>query len=271
MRNVLAGALFALLASAPPAVAELLAHQAIYDLSMSRRGGDMQGGSGRIVYELRGNACEGWTTNVRQVTTLAGADGGETTLDVTATTFETGEADALDFRSQTRVDGRLVRTVEGRATREEDQLRIALRSPQTREIVTTPEETLFPAEHLRAILDAVRAGSRIFATPIFDGGDAGDEVYDSLAVIGGEVGEGTPDPAFPEIADDRRWRATISYFDRAPVEGERTPVYVVSFALHENGVTSDMELDFGDFAMRGVMTSFESFAHTDARADCPPR
>lgn len=270
MRNVLACALFALLAGAPPAFAELLAHRAVYDLDMSRRGGDIHGGSGRIAYELRGDACEGWATSVRQVTRLVGSDGDETTLDVSAATFETGASDAFDFRSQTRVDGRLVRSVEGRATREGERLRIALRAPEKREILTDPEPTHFPLSHLRAVVEAARAGSRILAAPVFDGGDSGDELSDSLAVIGGEIALPSDSP-FPELAESRRWRATVSYFDRDPIEGERTPIYVLSFILHENGVASDMELDFGDFALRGAMTSFESFAETDANADCPPR
>lgn len=269
MRKALAGAVLALIASAPPAFAELLAHRAVYDLEMSRRGGDVQGGRGRIVYELRGDACEGYATSVRQATTLIGPDGVETTLDVSATTFETGEGDAFDFRSQTRVEGRLVRNVEGRATREGDRLTVVLRTPQAREIEAGPEAVMFPAQHLLAVIAAARAGSRILATPVFDGGDAGDEFYDSLAVIGGEATGAFASP-YPEIAQGRRWRATISYFDRAPVEGERTPVYVVGFLLHENGVTSDMELDFGDFALRAAMTSFESFAPAEP-GDCPPR
>lgn len=271
MRNPLVCALLAILASASPTFAELLPHRATYDLTMSRRGGEVQGGGGRLVYELRGDACDGWATSVRQTTTLVGPDGGEARLDVSATTFENAAGDAFDFRSQTRMNGDLVRSVEGRAAREGDRLRIALRNPEVGERVTEPEAVLFPAQHLRAVLEAARAGAPIVATPIFDGGDGGDEVYDSLAVIGGEIGGETPAPPFDELSDDRRWRATVSYFDRGPVEGERTPVYVVSFAMHENGVTSDMELDFGDFAMRAAMTEFESFAPDGGGAECAPR
>lgn len=268
MRKALACALFALLASAPPAFAELLAHRAAYDLTMTRRGGDVQGGAGRIVYEVRGDACEGWATNVRQLTTLVGGDGVETTLDVTATTFEAGDGSAFDFRTQTRVNGSLVRNVEGRAERDGERLRIALRGPQARDVVTGDESPLFPAAHVLAILDAARAGSRILSAPIFDGGDDGDELFDSLTVVGAQSTR-PPEPAFPGLPEETRWRVTVSYFDREPVVGERTPSYVVAFDLGESGVSSDMELDFGEFAMRGVMASFEAFPGEGG--DCAPR
>ncbi len=48
---------------------------------------------------------------------------------------------------------------------------------------------------------------------------------------------------------------SISYFE--PGAGERTPVYVLSFDLFENGVSGALKLDFGDFSLRGEMKRLE--------------
>ena len=53
----------------------------------------------------------------------------------------------------------------------------------------------------------------------------------------------------------RRWPVTLSYFE--PGIGERTPLYVMSFDLFENGVSGPLTFDFGDFSMKGTLTKLE--------------
>jgi hypothetical protein len=57
------------------------------------------------------------------------------------------------------------------------------------------------------------------------------------------------------LAKVPRWPVTLSYF--GPGEGERTPIYVISFELYENGVSGALRLEYGNFALKGEVTSFE--------------
>lgn len=231
----------------------LASHRAVYDLSLLRGGGDVIDAEGRIVYEFVGNACEGYTTNVRQLTTLVG-DIGEMTLDTNVTTFEDSEAGALSFRTRTLLDGVPMMRTRGEAEIADGELRIMLEEPRSDEIVHA-EAPAFPAQHIIAILDAARSGDAILAMAVFDGGDEGDDIHDTLAVIGAALGP-DEDSAFSQLAQTQRWRVTLSYFDRGEA-GDGTPGYVAGFDLHENGVTTDLTLDFGDFALAGTMTSIE--------------
>ena len=61
---------------------------------------------------------------------------------------------------------------------------------------------------------------------------------------------------FSQLTRTQRWRVTLSYFDRGEA-GDGMPGYVAGFDLHENGVTTDLTMDFGDFALAGTMTSIE--------------
>lgn len=231
----------------------LASHRAVYDLSLLRGGGDVIDAEGRIVYEFVGNACEGYTTNVRQLTTLLG-DIGEMTLDTNVTTFEDSEAGALSFRTRTLLDGVPMMRTRGEAEIADGELRIMLEEPRSDEIVHA-EVPAFPAQHIIAILDAARSGDAILAMAVFDGGDEGDDIHDTLAVIGAALGP-DEDSAFSQLTQTQRWRVTLSYFDRGEA-GDGTPGYVAGFDLHENGVTTDLTLDFGDFALAGTMTSIE--------------
>ncbi len=51
---------------------------------------------------------------------------------------------------------------------------------------------------------------------------------------------------------------TIAYFtDEA--SGDALPVYRMSFKLYENGVTRDLTMDYGDFALSGKLAELEVF------------
>ncbi|MCC5979509.1 MAG: cell envelope integrity EipB family protein [Salinarimonas sp.] len=259
---IVASAATALLVAAPAmtrtmaAEAEGLAsHRAVYDLSLLRGGGDVVDAEGRIVYEFIGNACEGYTTTVRQLTTLIG-DSGSMTLDTHVATFEEGDGSALSFRTRTLLDGAPMIRTQGEASIVDDGLRIALDEPRTGEIAHD-ERPAFPTEHILAILDAARQGDATLAMAVFDGGDEGDDIHDTFTVIGSALGP-DEDGEFPQLTQTQRWRVTLSYFDRGEA-GDGTPSYVAGFDLHENGVTTDLSLDFGDFALAGTMTGIEFF------------
>jgi len=247
--------------SAPQEAVALASHRAVYDLSLLRGGGDVIDAEGRIVYEFVGSACEGYTTNVRQLTTLIG-EAGAMTLDTNVTTFEDGEAGAFSFHTRTLLDGMPTMRTQGEAEIIDGGLRILLEEPRSDEIMHA-EAPAFPAQHIIAILDAAQGGEAILESAVFDGGDEGDDIHDTLAVIGAPLGpdEGS---AFSQLTRTQRWRVTLSYFDRGEA-GDGMPGYVAGFDLHENGVTTDLTMDFGDFALAGTMTSIE-FLET---APCP--
>ena len=93
---------------------------------------------------------------------------------------------------------------------------------------------------------------------MFDGAPDGRKVYDTLAIIGVPVKEDDKlEEAVqkPELKSMTRYPVTVSYFE--PGVGERTPAYVLSFDLYENGISRALRLDYGSFALRGDLTSLE--------------
>jgi hypothetical protein len=50
---------------------------------------------------------------------------------------------------------------------------------------------------------------------------------------------------------------TISYFDTSKGEGDQTPAYAISFENYENGISSALKLDYGDFVLAGDMSALE--------------
>ncbi|MEH3143768.1 MAG: cell envelope integrity EipB family protein [Methylobacterium frigidaeris] len=264
--------------AAEPAGVHLAPHRAVYDLSLVRSGGTraVESARGRIVFDFSGDACKGWALQYRQVTVLESSESGARTSDLRNTTFESGDGRAFRFRTQSDLNGQSTAPVDGNAERSDKGLEVSIRAPK-RSTAAVAGEVLFPAAHMRRLVEAARAGERTVAVKVFDGSDDGRKIYDTLAVIGprrtAEAKEGTapsggaPAPSAPGaeaveaplregvMATMPRWPVTLSYFSTG--EGERTPVYVLSFDLYENGVSAALKLDYGDFALRGALSRID--------------
>src|SRR5512139_3016757 len=65
-------------------------HRAVYDISLDETGTAMSIGSisGRVVYELMGNACEGYAQNMRFVTETSTTEGQASTTDLRTSSWE---------------------------------------------------------------------------------------------------------------------------------------------------------------------------------------
>ena len=79
------------------AAAGFLPHQALYDLSLvkSRGSNSINGARGRILYNFSGSACEGYTSEFRQVSELDSGEGKVTLSDLRSTSWEDGERRSL--------------------------------------------------------------------------------------------------------------------------------------------------------------------------------
>lgn len=240
----------------------LIAHRAVYDLSLVRSEGarGVDGARGRIAMDFGGDACEGYTMKYRQVTVLNSSETGSRTLDTQTATFEAGDGLSMRFKSVSSVSGRNGDGVDGDATLKPDgSLDVTLKQPR-RSNFSSGGRPIFPTEHLKRLIEAGRNGETTLATKVFDGSDDGKKIYDTLAVIGRRIepgaGSNLEEAARQDVlASIARWPVTVSYF--ADGIGDRTPAYRVSFELYENGVSRALRLDYGDFTLKGDLQSLQ--------------
>jgi hypothetical protein len=243
--------------------AGLASHRAIYDLKLVRATGKRQivAVRGRILYDFTGSSCEGYVLQFRQVSELDSGEGKVTISDLRATTWEDGAGKSFKFSSQNLVDQQAVDTVDGKAERKSDGLSVSLSKPQTKDFALEGG-MMFPAEHMRGIIEAAREGKSILETPIYDGSDNGEKVLNSLTVVGREIPakeKPLTDAAasHPSLATLKRWPVKISYFDKSSSDGEQTPIYSLGFEVFENGISRALVLDYGDFVVTGELTQLD--------------
>ena len=261
------GVAFAMAGMAAPALAQtsqpahspLAPHRAVYDLSLIKGAGSSApiAASGRIVYDFTGSACEGYTVAFRQFTELTPPEGEARPSDMRSTTFESADHKSLRFRVEHLEGNRITSTVDGVATRSGDgALSLELRQPAPMQ-ADLDHDVVFPTDMMMQALKAAQAGQAVLPLKVFDGSDGGDKIYHTMSIIGRPVTQPLTD-ATRDIAgmkDMRRWSVRVSYFDVGKVDAP--PVYVLGFQMWENGVSSDLIIDYGDFQLKGEMTKLE--------------
>lgn len=251
------------------AVPMLQAHRAVYDLSLDKasdRSG-ITGITGRMVYEFNGSPCDGYTVNFRFVTQIATGDSSRVS-DQQTTTYEDAKGKTFSFVTKSFVDQALDKEVKGTATRTDKGVEIDLDKPEPKVIQLAP--TQFPTQHLEELIGRAEKGEHFYETNLFDGSEDADRVMTTSIVVGKktEVDKSDPElPALAKLAKDKYWPVDIAYFDLSQKEsGEEVPQYRISFKLHENGLTRDLTMDYGEFSMTGKLVNLALFDSAPKKA-----
>ncbi|WP_315703286.1 MULTISPECIES: cell envelope integrity EipB family protein [unclassified Bradyrhizobium] len=254
--------------------APFLPHQALYDLSLvkSRGSSPINSARGRILYNFSGNACEGYTSEFRQVSELDVGEGKVTLSDLRSTAWEDGAGKSYRFKIDSRTNDTDSNPVDGIAERTGDHITVKLKQPEPKTF-TLDGKTVFPTEQIQRIIAAAREGKSLLELTVYDGSDNGEKVYNTLSVIGQPIpadkAVSAPDPATAseQMKGLTRWPVTVSYYDNEAkkTEGEQTPIYSMSFELYENGVSRSLVLDYNDFVIAGAVSKFDIKDNKDAK------
>ncbi|KQZ99623.1 ATP-binding protein [Mesorhizobium sp. Root157] len=258
------------LSTAPAsAVPMLQPHRAVYDLSLDKasdRSG-ITGISGRMVYEFNGSPCDGYTVKFRFVTQIS-ADDTTRLTDQQTTTFEDAEGKTFSFVTKSFIDQGLDKEVKGTARKEANGLKVELDKPErnTLELAATQ----FPTQHLVELISKAEKGESFYETSLFDGSEDADKVMTTTVIVGKAEQAKKDDPELPALAklgNDKYWPVDIAYFDESEKDGgEEMPQYRISFKLHENGLTRDLTMDYGEFSMTGKLVNLSLFDPASQKA-----
>lgn len=251
-------------ASATAAGVVLAPHRAVYDMSLgtSRNGSSVTAVTGRMVFEITGTACEGYTQNMRFVTEMRSAEGEPVLSDQRSSTWEDGKGGIFRFNTTQLRNQKPAETTVGDANRAgpQGEVKVEITKPEKSTKMLVPG-TYFPVQHSIALIEAARAGKDKFRADIYDGSEKGEKAYDTSARIGKVVqpgATGLPSLKGGEPLDKlSAWPVTISYYERGQNGQDATPVYELSFTFFENGVSRKLVIDYGDFAIKGELTALE--------------
>ena len=248
-------------AAGPGEPATLAPHRAVYEITLdkARAGAGMSDLTGRMVYELTGSHCDGYTQTMRFVTRSISQEGDPSVNDLRSTTVEDTGAKTFKFNSSQYRDDQQTETTSGDAVRLSPDAPIKVEVVKPKKLaLTIGADALFPVQHSIALLGAARAGKSIFSADLYDGSEKGEKVYATTAAIGSRVAPGkaakTPDVKNSEKLENlAAWPVSLSYFDKKAEKSDGTPSYELAFLFFENGVSQRLFIDYGDFSIRGAL------------------
>lgn len=238
-------------------LSSLVPHRAVYDLQLkdAAEKAGIKAMHGRMVYEFTGSECEGYKVNFRFVTeTEVGEE--KRISDQRSTSFEDIRNGRFEFETQSFTDDRLDKQVQGFAEDLKDKISVELTEPSEKQVEL--QESRFPTEHMLEVIKTARSGGHFFEARVFDGSDSGDKTVFTTTVVGSptDVQPGDPDASSAgELKDEKTWPVTIAYFNDEKADG--LPTYRMSFKLYDNGVSRDLTMDYGDFALSGHLVKLD--------------
>jgi hypothetical protein len=253
----------------------LAPHRAVYELTLdkTRSSTRMVGLSGRMVYELTGSRCEGYTQNMRIVTQSVTQEGESSLSDQRSTSWEDGDATQLRFTWSTYRDQEMAETSAGTAVRgktEDEDIKVELTQPE-RTTLSVTGKALFPIQHSIALIEAARKGQTVFTADFFDGSEKAEKVYNTTSLIGRKTKTGY-NKTLPRVQNAEKldalagWPVSISYFEQDAEGKDSPPAYELAFVLFDNGVSRKLFMDYGDYALRGEMTAITFLESTPCPA-----
>lgn len=258
MKALLALVLLAALpASALAAPVKLQGHLGVYELSLAqtREGTGVTAVSGRLALEVK-DSCESIAQNQRMILRMENSDGRLVVSDANHNTVETLNGLAIRFNTRNLLDGKVTEEFAGRGTLEaaDKPGKVTFSTGDAEEMELAPG-TVFPTQHFLLLIAAGQAGEKLLNRRIYDGSGP-DGLYDTVSVISKPKESLEAPEQLKPLAGRDSWNVRIAYFATDEV-GTGVPEYEIEFNLFDNGVATDLILDYGTFVLRGKLSQLK--------------
>ncbi len=260
LRAVLFG--LALTAGIEPSFAGIVAHKAVYELKSARtdKQSGLNGVTGLMVYQLEGSVCEGWTTTYRMASRFAKTEGRIQISDTQLTSFESGDGSSMQLSQKQFVDNRLQTETNLFAKKVVGRGGTGQITRPEQKTFKLPEDTIFPILHQSRILEQAASGAQYDRSTLYEGSDS-DGAYTVISFISKLFGNGGKaglkiNEKFRPLARLNSWAMSMSYYKSGDKYAE-LPVYQANFQMFENGVTTTLSFDYGNYILEGELVKLE--------------
>ena len=256
----LAATLPAAAVATPAGAVDIAPHRALYSMTLgsTKTNSGVVGARGTMIYEW-GETCDGWTVEQRYKLNMQYAENPEVEVTSNFVTWESKDGLRYRFNERKLKNGEVDEEVRGEARLDgPGKAGVADFSRPEAKQLKLPAGTMFPTAHTIYLIERAQAGESFLVKNVFDGSGE-DNAVEISAVIGGkEEAEPVASSAEPKSPLLKRpsWRVRFAFF---PSESNsEKPEYELGMRLLDNGVSRDMTLDYGDFAIRAKLDEIEA-------------
>ena len=250
----------ALEALAAPLSSPLIAHEAVYDMTLksAKPASGVLGAKGTMNYKFV-DSCDGWVVEHRTTFSLSYNEGGEVETSWTMLSWEAKDGSNYRFRISNSRDGEAYEEIQGEAKidRKTGIGQATFFKPENITI-TLPKGTVFPSQHSLALIIAANKGLRNASHIVFDGIETKppNEISSLIAVKKSDV-----ETPFPMLQGLPSWMMQMAFF--ASDAAESTPEMEMSARYFDNGVVSDLIQSYGNFTIGAKLIKLENLPKPD--------
>lgn len=236
--------------------AEIMPHRALYTMSLGKANGEggVTGAGGTMAYQW-GEACNGWTVEQRYRLKMAYAESADVSISSNFVTWEAKDGLSYRFSQKETRDGGTEEEIKGEAKLDGPGKggTVTFEKPADKTF-TLPSGALFPSAHTMMLIDKAKAGENFVSKQVFDGATVENAVLVS-AVIGPKVEPDSEAAKKSPLLNRPGWRVRLAFFP-ADQKAEK-PDYELGMLLLDNGVSRDMVIDYGDYAIKATLDDIE--------------
>ena len=257
IKNYLGYVVFALttVATLVAHAANIAGHRAFYEMRIGQadKNAAVQSVSGRSAFVLEKD-CDGWRSAEDYMIEFGNGDGRVNRILSRFESWESNSGDQYSFDIVEKSSFQVDKDFRGYAEVDsnggeavfllDDQNNIAL-----------PENTYFPVQHIRAIINKAGSGGKILVASLFTGAEPDDALLNTSTVIGGWKGD-KADVDLGDLDSNGFWPIQIAYFKPSAITVE--PEYEIKFWLQPNGVVRQYEINYGDFSIISALKTIET-------------
>jgi hypothetical protein len=257
------GVVLALALAVPARAVDLLPHRAAYRMALAEasRASGIVAAQGVMEYQF-GRRCDGWTVENRTYLRLTYEGGGDTETVWTFASWESADGLGFRFRAHFQEGGKTVERIQGSA-------RLGAKNGAGQAVLSLPDDrtidlppgTLFPTEHVSALIAAAETGTRTLSRIVFDGASL-DNPYVVNAVFGALGQDAAKElAAATGLAPLPVWWTQLAFFP------ERNPGSLPEFELgaryRADGVADQIVQRFSDFSLKVRLNEFQALPAPD--------
>jgi hypothetical protein len=242
----------------PAIAAGFVPHKALYEIKLSgkKSGSQILNIHGHMLYDWN-SSCEAWNSTHKFTLTYEYADSLPLKVSSDYSLYEMFDGTSLEYYSQRKSEGEVTEELRGSAHMNPNGGKAENRMPEGLSF-DLPSGTLFPMHHSLEVFKQMRAGKKFFNAVIFDGSD-----QEGPIAVNAFMGAQQMPPQNLKNIDsiDQSLISAPAHFVRLaffPLKSEASQAdYEMSMLLHDNGVISDMEIDYEDFSVTQRLTALE--------------
>jgi len=236
----------------------LVAHKAVYDIDLvaTHSGSQILNISGDMTYEWK-PSCDAWVTDHRFKLFYEYADSPGMRIASDFTTYEKFDGSDFHFSSRRHRDGEMYQEIRGSADSHAGKAGKAVFSMPTGVKYDLVSGTKFPMGHTLEVIKRAESGNKFYSAQVFDGSDEEGPIeintFIGNTVSSDERAKGAKIDS--SLLDGRAWSMRMAVFPAKDQEEESD--YEMQMVFHENGIISDMIIEYDDFSVKQKLISLE--------------